>query len=719
MDTGTKAFLRGFACALLLAAAAGSATAADGPLPGAPAAPFALAVRPGFAVPVAGDGQIFTPGAAVDLAGLYRLPFFPRVGAGVGLGYALAPLQAVTAVSLISGGAAAGLDWPLVAKLELNAALQAGWYLALAHNGMGTGNNPFLRADVGVSWRLSPQLSVGGGLAYRNYFGFYNDLVLGATANLALGGRPAGMPVRPSPPREIPGREPGAPRKLSGKGVEISSSSMAGVFPVFYKYYASRPLGSITLVNQEKSPVEDLKVSFLVKRYMDNPQPCPAADRIEAGDTLEVPLQGLFTNAITEITESEIVSANVILEYTLKGKPARKELVENVRIHSRNAMVWDDDRKAAAFVTAKDPGVLLFSKNIVSATEGKGSRALNRNLLLAVAVLQGLKEYQASYTRDPTTPYDRLSQDAKAIDFLQFPRETLQYRAGDCDDLSILYCALLESLAVQTAFVTVPGHIYAAVDLGISAQEAAKSFSRADDLVVQDGVVWLPVEVTELKSGFLKAWQSGAKSWRDNVPAGQAALLPVREAWQIYEPVGYIGERVSFELPPDSVIASSYLGEVVRFIEQEMAPREAKLLSEIKANGGAPASVNSLGVLYARFGQYDKAEAQFSRVVAKTDYVPSLINLGNIYYLKAELDKAEGMYVRAGRREADNSVVLLALARIQHDRGSYAAAKDYYARLRKADPSLASRYSYLGEQGEEAARAASAEDSRGVAAWAE
>ena len=33
-------------------------------------------------------------------------------------------------------------------------------------------------------------------------------------------------------------------------------------------------------------------------------------------------------------------------------------------------------------------------------------------------------------------------------------KQTLEYRAGDCDDLSILYSALLESVGVETAFIT-------------------------------------------------------------------------------------------------------------------------------------------------------------------------------------------------------------------------------------------------------------------------
>jgi transglutaminase-like putative cysteine protease len=52
-----------------------------------------------------------------------------------------------------------------------------------------------------------------------------------------------------------------------------------------------------------------------------------------------------------------------------------------------------------------------------------------------------------------------LSEEAGIPDSLNYPYQTLFYRGGDCDDLSILFCSLMESLGVASAFITVPGHI--------------------------------------------------------------------------------------------------------------------------------------------------------------------------------------------------------------------------------------------------------------------
>jgi hypothetical protein len=56
---------------------------------------------------------------------------------------------------------------------------------------------------------------------------------------------------------------------------------------------------------------------------------------------------------------------------------------------------------------------------------------------------------------DPVTPYKKFSQNL-SVDFLQFPNQTLEYKARDCDDLSMLYNALLESVGIKTAFITIP-----------------------------------------------------------------------------------------------------------------------------------------------------------------------------------------------------------------------------------------------------------------------
>jgi tetratricopeptide (TPR) repeat protein len=339
---------------------------------------------------------------------------------------------------------------------------------------------------------------------------------------------------------------------------------------------------------------------------------------------------------------------------------------------------------------------------------------------MAMALHEALTLYGISYVIDPTTPYKEFSKKRQEIDFLQFPKQSLDYRAGDCDDLSILNCALLESVGIETAFVTIPGHIFMAFAVDMTPDEARKRFLRADELIFREDKTWIPVEITEIGGGFLKAWQRGAKQWRENVARGQAGFYPMHEAWSMYEPVGLPSEAIQLTLPDRDSIISAYLQELIKFIDREIFPQVAKIQAEIKKSKGNPKDVNRLGILYARYGLTDRAEREFKKILAKNkNFVPALVNLGNICYLNSDMQNALTYYERASKLAPENSRVLLCVARAHHELENYGLVKEAYNSLKKTDPDLAYQFSYLDLRGEEAVRAASISNVKEIVLWEE
>jgi len=122
--------------------------------------------------------------------------------------------------------------------------------------------------------------------------------------------------------------------------------------------------------------------------------------------------------------------------------------------------------------------------------------------LKAMIISAALDIYGLAYAQDPATPYAEFSNTDTAVDFLQFPNQTLEYKGGDCDDLSILFCALLESVGIETAFITVPGHIFAAFRLEGDEKSVLAAISNRNDFILRNGGVWVPVEVTSISGGF-------------------------------------------------------------------------------------------------------------------------------------------------------------------------------------------------------------------------
>ena len=152
-----------------------------------------------------------------------------------------------------------------------------------------------------------------------------------------------------------------------------------------------------------------------------------------------------------------------------------------------------------------------------------------------------------------------------------------------------------------------------------------------------------------------------------------------------------------------------------KYIDLTITPQVAKLEAEIKGGGGI-APMNRLGILCAKFGQTDKAEQQFKAILAKDNYLPAIVNLGNLYFMKSDWPNALKTYQFAGSIAPDNPRVLLALARVYQALQNYTDAQRNFNKLREIDPKLADQYAYIG-QGAGGARAAEADSEWRAVVW--
>jgi tetratricopeptide (TPR) repeat protein len=296
------------------------------------------------------------------------------------------------------------------------------------------------------------------------------------------------------------------------------------------------------------------------------------------------------------------------------------------------------------------------------------------------------------YAIDPSTPFVAASSAKTTVDFLQFPNQTLAYRAGDCDDLSVMYSALLESIGIPSAFVTTPGHIYVAFNTGLSPENAAKMFQDSGDFIVREGNVWIPVEVTIVKDGFVRAWSVGAKQWRDANAAGQAGFYPVRKAWELYSPIGFAEAGLGVTLPPMEKLSAAYRAEMDRFSRSQVASRIATLQQALKSGKETEKTSNRLGILYAQFGLLDDARTQFNAALKKGEFVPALINLGNVEYLAGNMKKATEIYSRALKAAPGDTIALVGLARAAQSDGDIIKFRDTVAKLQTTNPAAAGKY---------------------------
>lgn len=642
-----------------------------------------LSLTPSASIPLGplADGKVpYTTGGGASLQGDWALPFAPFLRGGAVIGYANVPTLSGEALSMIRVGTSLSYPITLVGMLGLELGAGAGYNLGIYGENMGS--NLWAEAQTGISFRLTPSLKLGLGASYRETPGLYR----GADGYLTLRFSPGGT----------------APSKL-----EFRQMNLYPVFPVFYKHYDTNAFGTITIRNDESSDIQDVRVSLFVKSFMDAPKTYTVAESLRKGQELAIPLYALFNQAILGMTEGSKASAEIEISYKRGKEETRKKETVTLTVLYRNALTWDDDRKAASFVTAKDPVILNFAKNVAGSVRETDATSYILQFRQALAIFETLSLYGMNYVVDPASPYAKLSELRSSLDYLQFPGQSLTYRAGDCDDLTVLYCALLEAVGIETAFITVPGHIYAAFSPGVDPQNSSRYFSSSGDSILFEGRLWVPVEITMIHDGFLKAWQEGVREWRKANSVGTAKLYPVRAAWELYEPVASIDDT-RIVSPDKSRVMARYVESWQKYVSYQIADRE-NMLKGVLAKKDNPETRNQLGLLYASFGLYDKAEVQFA-AGASGKNVASIVNLANLRFLRSDTTGALERYQQALKLDPKSATAVMGLARTEYERENYVSAKSWYEKLVTMSSEKARSCAYIVSASGKEARAAAFDD---------
>ena len=327
--------------------------------------------------------------------------------------------------------------------------------------------------------------------------------------------------------------------------LQVSETDLSPLFPVFYAHYADNPFGTVTLVNNEEAAITDVHIYFYNEQYMLVRTLVASYNKIKQGQSVDVSITALLNeNILTQLSDS-VTTGQLTVEYKLLNKS--KDFTETLSFTtlSRNSMTWEDDRQAAAFVSPRDSCAQKFARQVKSIVKAYLKDDIPENLQYAGALFCALKDYGINYVIDPTSAYSD-NNGGLTIDFLQFPYQTLSYHGGDCDDLSIMNCSLLEAIGIKTAFITIPGHIYIAFDSGIAPEDADRLIP-GKRYVIKEGRAWIPYEITLCTDTFDLALRTGFSQWEK---AGQeAVLIPLEDAWTAFKAVSVPESDTSIQMP--------------------------------------------------------------------------------------------------------------------------------------------------------------------------
>ena len=445
-------------------------------------------------------------------------------------------LPGVSPVSILQGELGTGFHLDFADRLALDLNIDAGLYNAKATS---SASGITAGGSLTFTYKINPSIYADVTATARHYSGKPSPLMM-INAGLA-----PGITFNIS---EIINKK----TKL-----QIGLTELDPVFPVLYSWYENNSFGKIEITNKEDSSITDVTVSFFQPQYMAHAKECATFKRIKCDETVSVDLYAFFNEQMLELREKTDTSSYIIVNYSRLGKKLSQSYALDVPVYGRNNMSWDDDRRAAVFVSSKDPAAMQFAKYTASIVRDNLCIDVPVNIQYAIGIFQALNEFGLNYVVDPSSAFED-NVGTSSIDFLQFPYQTLMYRGGDCDDLSILVCSLFEAVGIDTAFITVPGHIFMAFDSGLTPEQARTIFKNRSEYIVDDGKVWMPLEITLSDEGFYRACRYGAREWNAADAKGAAALYKMHDCWKIYQPISVPGASAFFNIPESEIITVAF-----------------------------------------------------------------------------------------------------------------------------------------------------------------
>lgn len=433
----------------------------------------------------------------------------------------------------------------------------------------------------------------------------------------------------------------------AASAVRIVGIEGQDLFASYYKTYEKAPVGRLMIQNKSDRSLE-CRLTVSISGYEDAPYQETLI--VRKGDTPQaIPLRLSLSESVLKVSKDVAVAVEVKVEYATATRARSDKRTGKIVLYGRGALLWDQIGRAAAFVTSRDLEVAAFARTVSHACATAARvRRIEKNVLQAATVFEALGRFGVRYQVDANSPYAKVVSAEWPFDNIQYPRELLRQRTGDCDDCTVLYCAFLENLGIPTGAVDVPGHIFAVFDTGVDRSQLYQLGISEDRLLAFQGRLWVPVETTLLGKSFEEAWEAGLRQLRGRTD-WQKRIQPISEAWLKYPPAD-----PPFDFPLDhSLIAQAcdsaavlpqmeVLNRLKRaFVAQEYAPTLAR-------GEGDPELHFDMAYDYASLNLLSDAKSAIYKAATLTKDTARIENfLGNICFLEGDLLSAVTRYRRA------------------------------------------------------------------------
>ncbi len=440
--------------------------------------------------------------------------------------------------------------------------------------------------------------------------------------------------------------------------LEIKEVDLNCLFPALISVYANTPSGYIQIKNISDRPIKNISATAYVRKYMDFPSQGETVNKLNAGDDTYLSVSTILNKNVLAINEATPVQMQFTIKWEEDGKQCSTVVTRPVTIYKKSALTWADTAMVACFVQPNDQSVTNF---IFNALGNKLENTISTNLTKAIQISNAIGSIPLNYVSDPVTPVTQVINNEYAVDTVRFPADTLSLKGGDCDDITTLFCSLMEGAGINSALITTPGHIFAAFNTGIAYSIVWDNLDAEHMALNIDGKAWLPIETTILSEGFDTAWRTASKE----ISKEEYEITTLSSAWENYSSV-----------PSDSTAASIALNSstIKTMNDKNRSTVLEEILSAMKKidiRNTTSQNLNSLARLYHSLKDDEKAIEILSYATQKDEnFRPIYTNLALLYESQGDTEKAKGYREKANNLRA-------AAANANSDRASDSLAGDW------------------------------------------
>lgn len=488
--------------------------------------------------------------------------------------------------------------------------------------------------------------------------------------------------------------ESGTPSPQQQPPLVVQDPKIPPLFPALMQFYQTHPVGTVSVTNPLPTAVQSVRVSAFIKQFMDLPSESKTLPRLDPGAQATVDLMLRLQPSVLEVQEDTVVQLKVDVTYVMNGSEKTTSTVASVTMNRNTALTWDDTRKIAAYITPNEDTVSGFARRVLDIGDSARTLQISRKIFQAMHICDALGAYGMSYVPNPETPISTVLGNSQVIDTVHFPRATLVNRGGDCSDTTALLASLLESVGIRTAILTTPGHIFLAFDTGEPGENVALFSTQTLEVIVH-GTVWLPVETTVLKQGFIEAWTAASELVRKYRSGGPFEFLPLVDMRSSWPALPLPPSTITIVDPSPAAVQKVYSASLAGFTSALYTSRISEMTAQLSALSGRQANLLRIrvGILHGMFGNMPDAEAAFRAVMsADPSLVSPYVNVANIRLLAGDADGALALVTKGLAINPKSPLLNLLAARIYAGRGDSGRTTDFLARLKAASPDLAARY---------------------------